>query len=754
MYLKSLEITGFKSFEKKNSFKFNSSISAIVGPNGSGKSNIAEAFRFALGEQSIKSMRGKRGEDLIFNGSASSNRANRASVKVAFDNKNRLFDVDFDEVVLERVVHRDGINQYYINGSQVRLRDVLLILAGANIGSSGHHIISQGEADRILSAHARERREMIEDALGLRGYQYKKNESEKKLTKTQENIKQVESLRKEITPHICFLKKQVDKIEKTHALRKELKTRYLEYFKREELYLKECKKTLEEKKEKPLKELKELEHKLSAAKKIIEKSEASDEKSKEIINLEEEITKLRLEHEGVTRELGRIEGEISSEDRRIESEREILKESENQTVKLSDVKRIIDIVHVHIDEGYKREKPLDIKNSLSTIRDLLKEFIGSIDKRMFPPDIDDSGLKKLKQKRSMISKTLEDIALNNNNTNKKYAKLKEEIEQSNNEERTAERAMFVIMTKEIQLRMKVDSIEREESDLSREKKKFERELEDGVHIVGREILQFDKHSIHKKDGKELFEEKREVQEERIRAIEKIKIRIEESSGGSGEEIIKEHEDLEERDVFLKNEISDLNKSIISLRELIQDLDKQLNTQFKEGLEKINREFQKFFSLMFGGGTAGLTLSKEKRKNTHDLIAFDKSELEDIGEDEDEIEEGIDIKVDLPHKRIKGLIMLSGGERALTSIALLFAMSQVNPPPFLILDETDAALDEANSKRYGDMIESLSKHSQLILITHNRETMKRAGILYGVTMGSDGASKLLSVKFDEAVAVVK
>ena len=94
-------------------------------------------------------------------------------------------------------------------------------------------------------------------------------------------------------------------------------------------------------------------------------------------------------------------------------------------------------------------------------------------------------------------------------------------------------------------------------------------------------------------------------------------------------------------------------------------------------------------------------------------------------------------------------MLSGGERALTSIALLFAMSQVNPPPFIVLDETDAALDEANSRRYGDMIELLSHHSELILVTHNRETMSRAGTLYGVTMGNSGHSELLSIGFDEA-----
>ncbi len=99
-------------------------------------------------------------------------------------------------------------------------------------------------------------------------------------------------------------------------------------------------------------------------------------------------------------------------------------------------------------------------------------------------------------------------------------------------------------------------------------------------------------------------------------------------------------------------------------------------------------------------------------------------------------------------------MLSGGERALTSIALIFAVSQVNPPPFLVLDETDAALDEANSKKYGDMVATLAKYSQLIVITHNRETMSRAGIIYGVTMGSDAISKLLSIKFEEAVEVAK
>src|SRR5436190_22597427 len=118
MYLKSLELSGFKSFAKKTLLDFNTPIAAIVGPNGSGKSNVAEAFRFVLGEQSMKSMRGRRGEDLIFNGSTKIPRLDRASVKLTFDNRKRSFNLDFDEVVLERVVHRDGSNEYKMNNSE------------------------------------------------------------------------------------------------------------------------------------------------------------------------------------------------------------------------------------------------------------------------------------------------------------------------------------------------------------------------------------------------------------------------------------------------------------------------------------------------------------------------------------------------------------------------------------------------------------------------------------------------------------
>jgi chromosome segregation protein len=209
--LKRITIQGFKSFAKKGDIVFASPIVAIVGPNGSGKSNVAEAFRFVLGEQSMKAMRGSKGEDLIWNGSSAVPRANKGSVEVIFDNTKRLFPYDYDEVRIERAVYRDGLNEYSINGSKVRLKDIHELLAKVHVGSSGHHIISQGQADKILNASPVDRREMLEDALGLTAIELKRVESIRKLTKTKENKTQVDMLRREAAPRLRFLEKQLEK---------------------------------------------------------------------------------------------------------------------------------------------------------------------------------------------------------------------------------------------------------------------------------------------------------------------------------------------------------------------------------------------------------------------------------------------------------------------------------------------------------------------------------------------------------------
>jgi chromosome segregation protein len=246
--LKSLELNGFKSFAKKSELEFGSSVSAIVGPNGSGKSNVVEAFRFVLGEQSIKSMRGKSGSDLIFKGSKTIAKLNRAKVVISFDNNKKVFklsntegeqslNLDFDTIEISREVFADGTNKYSINGTEVRLRDIHELLASVHVGSSGHHIISQGQADRILSASGKDRRSMIEDALGLKVYQSKIKDAEKKLEKTEQNVKEVESLRREIAPHLRYLRKQVEKVQQAEELRNKLAGMYREYLAKQNHFL-------------------------------------------------------------------------------------------------------------------------------------------------------------------------------------------------------------------------------------------------------------------------------------------------------------------------------------------------------------------------------------------------------------------------------------------------------------------------------------------------------------------------------------
>ena len=758
MYLKHLTISGFKSFAKKGELEFSAPITSIVGPNGSGKSNVAESFRFVLGEQSIKSMRGKRGEDLIFNGSDSISRGNRAAVSVTLDNTQRVFPMDFDEIVLERTVHRDGQNEYQINNSKVRLKDVQELLSAANIGPTGHHIISQGEADRILSASDKERREMIEDALGLKVFQYKKVEAQKKLKKTQENIEKVQQLRREVAPHLKFLERQVKKIERSIALRGELTAVYSEYLKREDTYIAHHSDRLKLERQEPSKTLEALKDQLEKAKKTLSESE-NDEKSGELIALEEQTSAVRSERQILLRKSGQLEGQVSFLERRIRQAHEKSTSESDAPIPIGEVKKILGAIEVQVDKAVKSDDASLLQRSLSDILHTLRKFVQNASGVVVVnTDTEEKELKDITKELQENEKDIADISGREEKLTAQYNELKSSIEAESLESREAEREVFRIVGEQRECENTISRIDGELSVLDRDRNEFKRELQEAVSLIGSGASKYFSYEIvdagKTVSNKDIASEDRSAQRERRRSLEKMKIRLEEL-GGANEDIEKEYKEVKERDEFLVHEIADLETSVTKLEELIAELIVQLDEQFVVGIDKIGAEFTRFFALMFGGGEAKLLRVKPKIKRKKKEADEFGEEIEVDEEVEDEhAQEGIEIDVKLPNKRVRGLDMLSGGERALTSIALIFAMSQVNPPLFIILDETDAALDEANSRRYGDMIQALSEKSQLILITHNRETMSRAGILYGVTMGGDGVSKLLSVKFDEAVAVAK
>jgi chromosome segregation protein len=750
MRLKSIELSGFKSFAKKTTLEFATAITSIVGPNGSGKSNTAESFRFVLGEQSMKSMRGKKGEDLIWNGSTAIPRAGRASVKLIFDNSDRALNLDFDEVAIERVVYRDGGNDYLLNGSTVRLRDIAELLAQANIGASAHHIISQGEADRVLTASSRERREMIEDALGLTAFLYKREEAEKKLEKTAENMREVEAVRRELVPHLKFLGAQVKKIEEAEHLRNDLKEKYKEYLKRESIYIHAAEAELGQELQTPKHEHDELDRRIEHLRKELAGKGKKDVQTHELIQLEGEGRKAAQRRDMAGRELGRIEGELSAHER-------IIHVSEG-TVSAKEANSFANRIQTELEAILTLDgEPLKVR--LKALIAIAKEFVHTIQERGASPQAVDT--ESLKKKKSSLEEELKTLAHEEARVSRAVEELRRSIESEKDASREAERELFHAMASRSELETQLARLRGREELLSRERELFKNELGEAGALIGRDILDYDAMIVREQDGSavseaDILSEDRSAQESRRKKLERMKIKLEEIGAGNSTEVLREHKETLERDEFLARELNDLAVSSQKLHELIDELTKTLEVRFTSGIEKINTEFDTFFKLMFGGGSAALSIVKEKklrRVAPSDMLA----DIADTGADEDddeEVEEGIDITIALPHKRIKGLHMLSGGERALTSIALIFAMSQVNPPPFLILDETDAALDEANSRRYGDMIENLARKSQLILITHNRETMSRAGILYGVTMGNDGVSKLLSVRFEEALAVAK
>ncbi len=733
MHLKRLELSGFKSFARPAKLEFPAAISAIVGPNGAGKSNVAEAMRWVLGEQSIKSLRGKKGEDLIFNGSQTAPKLGKASVSLVFDNKKKILPIDFDEAKITRKVFRDGVNEYFINNSQVRLKDIIELLSKIGLGTSSHHIISQGEADRILNASIKERRQMIEDALGLKIHQLRRSEAERKLEKTGENIFQIEALRKEIQPHLRFLKKQVDKTREVMSLKDELKRLYQRYFAAEGARLESEKKRMTNEKGGPEAELRKIEKDFSGAPEdsqamnIKKEAEAFRERLPE---LEKEIAELRTRRNSLERELGRFEGMIEMEENRQKKEGET-------TIPAKRIKEFTQTLDGFLKQGLEGGEP---KKIFEEIQKLMNEFLAGMDSGISIPTSELAGLKKKKEETSALLRKMNE---REKELSARRLELNSDIEEKEDQSRVLEKEKYEMGARLREMRGVLSNLNIQEESLKIQQDEFEREKHEAVALIGEEAL-----ARLAMSGMPDIASRAKEREMARKQIERLKIKLEDS-GAVGEDALKEYEEVKNRDEFFEKELADLKKAAEALAGLLKELEEKIDSDFKHGIEKINKEFQIFFVSMFGGGKAELKVTAPKKRKKQDLTS-DEIEVgvQDDAEEENQ-EEGVDVSVSLPKKRISSLDILSGGERALTSIALLFAMSQVNPPPFLVLDETDAALDEANSQKYGKMLQDLGRRTQLILITHNRETMRQAGVLYGVTIGSDSISRLLSIKFIEA-----
>lgn len=733
MRLSHITLSGFKSFAKKTSIEVTHNVTGIVGPNGSGKSNVAEAIRFVLGEQSIKSMRGKVTTDLLYKGSSQLSPVSKATVSLVLDNKEKKHSqaiegdmatfLVYDEITLSRTLYADGSSEYTINDAKVRLKDVHELLALGGIGSVSHLIISQGEADRVLLSRPKERRELLEDALGLRIYHIRLKESVRKLDRTKDHMREVDLLRKEIAPQLSFLAREVNKLEKLEKEKEELARLYIRYahFEKKEISL--MQREIEERGEpKALTLILE-----SLDKEIAREINHDTSPSKELGRKKEVQMAINSAQHGRD-ELSRIMG-------RLEAEKAFIERDVNQKKEDTESYTIDNVV-------IARSSLIDLCNQAETLLregnvSHAKEVVAKL--RVEVEHIFGSG-SKVPQKVKDMSERLQHI-------DDELSAYGEKEKSTLHEIRTLEEELIHIEEAITLSHNKRFEDEKHKRDLIFRQGELKAQLREQELLVERyrgrkEALELLEKECAILAGVKvydaLFDESVVGDYDRqatLRALERSKLRIEDAGVSNGAELHKEYDILRARDEYLAKELQDVKLSEEKLLLLIQELEQHISISFTEGIRQVSIGFNEMFGEVFKGGKASVEIISET-------------------DDEGNVETGLDIKVSLPEKRVKDLALLSGGEKALTSIALSFAMSQIAPPPFMVLDETDAALDESNAKKYGILLGRLAKNSKLLVITHNRETMSHCDMLYGITIGADGASKLLSINFKEAEGMVR
>ncbi|PIT90126.1 hypothetical protein COU23_00220 [Candidatus Kuenenbacteria bacterium CG10_big_fil_rev_8_21_14_0_10_36_11] len=758
MFLEKLEINGFKSFAHKAILEFKPGITAIVGPNGSGKSNVSDAIRWVLGEQSIKLLRGKKGEDMIFSGSDKKARLGLAEVILHFNNNKDEADLGMSEVVITRRLYRHGESEYLVNNQKSRLFDIQMILAKAGVAQASYAIIGQGQIDAFLLASREDHKEFFEEASGVKSLQIKRAQAINKLEATEENLVTAAIQLNEIGPRLNSLTRQVKKLEQRAALEMRLKDYQQKYYGFNWSQMEEQWK------------------KMHRALKQAADSEAQKKSA---------IDKLQQELESLTRGNAHT---LKTEELQKEYQ-DLIAEKINLNNKLADLKIKTATIEAAPVKAKKTDLPEhaireleQIVKSLKLLKDKITTALKTTNfelveqyfaeqwqailkmEEILKPYNQESGddKQKTETKNNVEEKEIKNLFVKLKETDEKILAIQQKM-QAQNELEKNERSQIWIYQQKYQTEQNVlNQLANETNNLRVELARLETHKDDLEQEIRQELGE----NWFMTQGSNLSsvvmpeEEKRNLQMEISRLKHQLNL-----IGGIDPEVQKEYLGTKERFDFLSGQVNDLKSSIGSLEELIIDLDETVKKQFDSQFKIINEQFQKYFKVLFAGGSAKLILVKEEeeannKQQEEKNIAAEQSFLTEMVEEKAAMEKikdrlnsnlylGVDIEATPPGKKLKSISMLSGGERAMTSIALLCAIISANPSPFVVLDEVDAALDEANSVRYAEIMEHLAHQSQFIIITHNRATMEKADILYGVTMGSDGISALLSLKLESA-----
>ena len=916
MFLKSLDIYGFKSFADRTHIDFADGITALLGPNGCGKSNIVDSIKWVLGEKSTKSLRAGKMEDVIFNGTELRKPMPFAEVELTIDNTEHQLPTDLAEVAIKRRYFRAGENEYFINGQRCLLKNVRELFFDTGVGKSAYSILEQGKIDQILSTKPEDRRYLFEEAAGISRYKEQCHRAELDLEKTAQNIEDITRSYNDARRACDRSRSQAEKVKKA----RELNSRVFDLDVRYNLARIRTYSMMKDKR---------AEWKANAEKEI-------DRLQTLMASLETEIAedseRLKAENEALYNAqiaLNRIEGEINLSDERINhwtesfqeaaarlktaddriagmrsiverlsSEREDLEESISEKQEMADeelgqitaIMKMIEekkarISFLEKDVQEREEKDAAFDSELASLTEELKavieDLISEIDANT---DTAYSGERRDKADReflaaaeeakgvisnrlSFLSSLKEEALISREIAEKDFSRLygyidhlielyqaykasippvvdsllssdglisrKRGIEANETEIRAQSqrnRAAIQAERNEIQiLRTDVDSLSQTHdqqkdhyssvlrnievakeslqnliASIEEKENSIESSIIDSEH--DRELVQDLNDRIREEEERkagmkrefqssgaaldgmrkgvqdlsQALQQKRGEKDAAFRSLaEQNRILSEQTANiNSTDELIKnvvdsffatysrnlgefqkvmEEEELPD-DTLLMNELSetkkeleklgtvnylaeddynaakeqfdfyakhldDLNKARIDLEKVLTEIEDKAKELFLQTYTEISDNFQSMFTRLFGGGVAKLTLE----------------------DPENVLTSGIDIFAQPPGKKLVTLSLLSGGERSMTAVALLFATYQVKPSPFCILDELDAALDDKNVGFFLDVLADFGESSQFIIITHNKHTVTGAETLLGVTQEEKGVSKTVSYR---------
>jgi len=702
VHLRSIRLRGFKSFPDPVEVRLEPGVAVVVGPNGSGKSNVADAIVWAAGSLSPSELRAEKPDDVLFAGGPGRAAADHAEVELLFDNEDGEGPVEFSELSIARRLHRGGEGEYLVNRARVRRTDVVELLAEVGLGTELHSVIGQGRVEQILGSKPAERRALVEEAAGLGRFKQRRHRAELKLARVEIQVERARDLEEEVRKRLRPLALQATAAQRAEKLVGEIEGRRGRIAAAELERIESRLAEVAERRAEAQLERKGRDDKLGGV---------LDERRR----AEEELAEAAGRHEQATAALYRLRSAVE----RVELRREQAEETGRSLRADAATPRLPVVGEPTYESALAAARgwvvtPSDFSRAVTRLREAYNEGVdavlvhaasqvwfasGSMGRAEEPPR------SALLDRLAEASERAAELLAGAGETAARFeAPLKARVDAGGSRSGELGEELRALGAREAELRRAAGEAAERLAAVGIEAARLEREREEVVARLP-----------EGETAEPLTDEQVEELRAEIARLERRRDALGQVNPLAAEEHAREKARLEE--LVLQRE--DLEQSLTELAKLRDELAETVEKRFEETYAAVERHFAEVAGTLFPGGKGRLI------------------------REEDGDEPGIEIELQPEGKRVTRLSLLSGGEKALGAISFLFALFLARPCPFYLLDEVEAALDDTNIGRFVDLLRRFSDRAQFIVVTHQKRTMEAADILYGVTMGAQGVTEIVS-----------